>query len=63
MNGILLNHESIRPGPTFVTRKITVVVVRIKNGLQECRYRGNLDSKRDWSHAKDYIEVMRLMSS
>jgi len=61
VNGILFNHESIRRGPTFVTRKITRAVARIKNGLQDCLYLGNLDSMRDWGHAKDYIEAMYLM--
>jgi len=61
VNGILFNHESIRRGPTFVTRKITMAVARIKRGLQECLYLGNLDSKRDWGHAKDYVEAMWLM--
>lgn len=61
VNGILFNHESIRRGPTFVTRKITMAVARIKRGFQECLYLGNLDSKRDWGHAKDYVEVMWLM--
>jgi GDPmannose 4,6-dehydratase len=57
----LFNHESIRRGPTFVTRKITRAVARIKLGVQECLYLGNLDSMRDWGHAKDYIEAMYLM--
>lgn len=61
VNGILFNHESIRRGPTFVTRKITMAVARIKRGLQECLYLGNLDSKRDWGHAKDYVQAMWLM--
>lgn len=61
VNGILFNHESIRRGPTFVTRKITMAVARVKRGLQECLYLGNLDSKRDWGHAKDYVEAMWLM--
>jgi GDPmannose 4,6-dehydratase len=61
VNGILFNHESIRRGPTFVTRKITMAVARIKRGLQDCLYLGNLDSKRDWGHAKDYVEAMWLM--
>lgn len=60
-NGILFNHESPRRGPTFVTRKITQAVARIKSGLQECLYLGNLDAKRDWGHAKDYVEAMWLM--
>lgn len=57
-NGILFNHESERRGETFVTRKITRAVVRIKIGTQECLYLGNIDSKRDWGHAKDYVEGM-----
>jgi len=60
-NGILFNHESPRRGRTFVTRKITVAVCRIKEGLDKCLYLGNLDSKRDWGHAKDYIEGMWMM--
>mmetsp|Transcript_17207 Transcript_17207/g.52292 ORF Transcript_17207/g.52292 Transcript_17207/m.52292 type:complete len:357 (+) Transcript_17207:91-1161(+) len=60
-NGILFNHESPRRGPTFVTRKITRAVVRIKTGKQDCLYLGNLDAKRDWGHARDYIEGMWLM--
>lgn len=61
LNGILFNHESIRRGPTFVTRKITMAVARIKLGLQDCLYLGNLDAERDWGHAKDYVEAMWLM--
>lgn len=61
VNGILFNHESGRRGETFVTRKITMAAARIKKGLQECLYLGNLDSKRDWGHAKDYVEAMWLM--
>jgi GDPmannose 4,6-dehydratase len=61
VNGVLFNHESIRRGPTFVTRKITMAVARIKSGLQKCLYLGNLDAKRDWGHAKDYVEAMWLM--
>ena len=61
LNGILFNHESIRRGPTFVTRKITMAVARIALGLQDCLYLGNLDSERDWGHAKDYVEAMWLM--
>lgn len=57
-NGILFNHESPRRGPTFVTRKITRAVARIHKGLQKRLYLGNLDSKRDWGHAKDYVEGM-----
>lgn len=57
-NGILFNHESPRRGETFVTRKITRAAVRIKLGLEEKLYLGNLSSKRDWGHAKDYVEGM-----
>jgi GDPmannose 4,6-dehydratase len=60
-NGILFNHESPRRGPTFVTRKITRAVARIKNGLQDCLSLGNIDSKRDWGHARDYVECMWKM--
>jgi len=60
-NGILFNHESPIRGETFVTRKITRAVARIKLGLQEILYLGNLDSKRDWGFAKDYVEAMWLM--
>ena len=60
-NGILFNHESPRRGETFVTRKITMAVARIMAGLQECMYLGNLDAKRDWGHARDYVECMWLM--
>mmetsp|Transcript_5694 Transcript_5694/g.17166 ORF Transcript_5694/g.17166 Transcript_5694/m.17166 type:complete len:377 (+) Transcript_5694:72-1202(+) len=60
-NGILFNHESPRRGPTFVTRKITRAVVRIKEGKQDCLYLGNIDAKRDWGHARDYVEGMWLM--
>ena len=60
-NGILFNHESPLRGETFVTRKITRAVARIKLGLQDCLYLGNLDSKRDWGHAKDYVKAMWLM--
>jgi GDPmannose 4,6-dehydratase len=60
-NGILFNHESPRRGETFVTRKITRAVVRIKEGLQEKLYLGNLDAQRDWGYAKDYVEAMWLM--
>ena len=60
-NGILFNHESPIRGETFVTRKITRAVARIALGLQDCIYLGNLDAKRDWGHAKDYIEAMYLM--
>ncbi|MBQ8635700.1 GDP-mannose 4,6-dehydratase [bacterium] len=57
-NGILFNHESPRRGETFVTRKITMAATKIKVGLQEKLYLGNLDAKRDWGHAKDYVEGM-----
>lgn len=60
-NGILFNHESPRRGPTFVTRKITRAVARIVNDLQDVLYLGNLDSKRDWGHARDYVECMWKM--
>ena len=60
-NGILFNHESPLRGETFVTRKITRALARIKLGLQDCLYLGNLDAKRDWGHAKDYIEMQWLM--
>ncbi len=60
-NGILFNHESPRRGETFVTRKITRAVGRIKHGLQDKLYLGNLDSKRDWGFAGDYVEAMWLM--
>ena len=60
-NGILFNHESERRGETFVTRKITRAVGRIKHGLQRELYLGNLDSKRDWGHAADYVEAMWRM--
>ena len=60
-NGILFNHESPRRGETFVTRKITRGLARIKLGLQGCLYLGNLDAKRDWGHAKDYVEMQWLM--
>lgn len=61
VNGILFNHESERRGETFVTRKITLAAARIACGLQEKLYLGNLDSKRDWGYAKDYVECMWLM--
>jgi len=61
VNGILFNHESPLRGETFVTRKITRAVARIALGLQEKVYLGNLDAKRDWGHAKDYVKVMWLM--
>ncbi len=60
-NGILFNHESPRRGETFVTRKITMALARIKNGLQDKLYLGNIDSKRDWGFAGDYVEAMWLM--
>ncbi len=60
-NGILFNHESPRRGETFVTRKITRAATRIKLGLQDRLYLGNLDAKRDWGYAKDYVEAMWLM--
>ncbi len=60
-NGILFNHESPMRGETFVTRKITRALARIKLGLQNCLYLGNLDAKRDWGHAKDYVEMQWLM--
>jgi GDPmannose 4,6-dehydratase len=60
-NGILFNHESSRRGPTFVTRKITRAVARIVGGIQEKLYLGNLEAKRDWGHAKDYVECMWKM--
>jgi GDPmannose 4,6-dehydratase len=60
-NGILFNHESPRRGEIFVTRKITRAVGRIKLGLQDKLYLGNLDAKRDWGHARDYVEAMYLM--
>src|SRR4249920_2699181 len=60
-NGILFNHESPIRGETFVTRKITRALSRIKLGLQDCLYLGNLDSKRDWGHARDYVEAMWLV--
>ena len=61
VNGILFNHESPRRGETFVSRKITRAVGRIKAGLQDRLYLGNLDAKRDWGYAKDYVEAMWLM--
>jgi len=60
-NGILFNHESPIRGETFVTRKITRALSRIKLGLQDCLFLGNMDAKRDWGHAKDYIEMQWLM--
>ena len=61
VNGILFNHESPIRGETFVTRKITRAVARIALGLQDELYLGNLDAMRDWGHARDYVEAMRLM--
>jgi GDPmannose 4,6-dehydratase len=61
VNGILFNHESPRRGETFVTRKITMAVAAIKAGLQKHLYLGNLDSKRDWGYAPEYLEAMHLM--
>jgi len=60
-NGILFNHESPIRGETFVTRKITRALARIKLGLQECVWLGNLDARRDWGHARDYVEMQWLM--
>jgi GDPmannose 4,6-dehydratase len=60
-NGILFNHESPMRGETFVTRKITRALARIKLGLQDCLFLGNMDAKRDWGHARDYIEMQWLM--
>ena len=60
-NGILFNHESARRGETFVTRKITRAVARIKAGLQGKLYLGNLDAQRDWGHAPDYVRAMQLI--
>ena len=60
-NGILFNHESPRRGETFVTRKITRAVARIALGLQEKFFLGNLDAKRDWGHAKDYVRMMWMI--
>lgn len=60
-NGILFNHESPVRGETFVTRKITRALARIKLGLQDCLYLGNLNAKRDWGHARDYVEMQWLM--
>lgn len=61
VNGILFNHESPRRGPTFVTRKISRAAVRIRAGVESCLYIGNLDAKRDWGHARDYVECMWRM--
>ena len=60
-NGILFNHESPTRGETFVTRKITRALARIKVGLQDCLYLGNMNALRDWGHARDYVEVQWLM--
>src|SRR5512139_131848 len=60
-NGILFNHESPLRGETFVTRKITRAVARMALGLQDCLYLGNLDARRDWGHARDYVEMQWLM--
>jgi GDPmannose 4,6-dehydratase len=60
-NGILFNHESPIRGETFVTRKITRALAKIKLGMQDCLYLGNLNAKRDWGHARDYVEAMWLM--
>ncbi|MGE5745715.1 MAG: GDP-mannose 4,6-dehydratase, partial [Solirubrobacterales bacterium] len=61
VNGILFNHESPRRGETFVTRKITRAVARIAAGLQDKLFLGNLDARRDWGYAKEYVEAMWLM--
>lgn len=60
-NGILFNHESPRRGETFVTRKITMAAARIVSGLQDCFYMGNIDARRDWGYAKDYVKMMWMM--
>ena len=60
-NGVLFNHESPRRGKNFVTRKITTGIADILNGKAECLYLGNLDAKRDWGYAGDYVEAMWLM--
>lgn len=60
-NGVLFNHESPLRGETFVTRKITIGLCNIKLGLQKCLFLGNLDAKRDWGHARDYVEMQWLM--
>jgi len=60
-NGILFNHESPVRGETFVTRKITRAIARIKRGLQDCLYLGNLNAKRDWGHARDFVEAQWLV--
>jgi GDPmannose 4,6-dehydratase len=61
VNGIMFNHESPRRGETFVTRKITRAVARIRAGMQECLYLGNLTARRDWGYAADYVQAMWLM--
>jgi GDPmannose 4,6-dehydratase len=61
VNGILFNHESPRRGETFVTRKITIAAAKIAAGLQNELWLGNLDSRRDWGYAKEYVEAMWLM--
>merc|ERR1711997_1407345 len=60
-NGILFNHESPRRGPTFMTRKVTRAVAAIHKGKQKCVWMGNIDAKRDWGHARDYVRMMWLM--
>jgi GDPmannose 4,6-dehydratase len=60
-NGVLFNHESPVRGETFVTRKITRALPRIKLGMQDCLYLGNLNARRDWGHARDYVELQWLM--
>ena len=60
-NGILFNHESPRRGETFVTRKLTIAVARISRGLQNCLYMGNVNARRDWGYAPDYVEMMWMM--
>ncbi len=60
-NGILFNHESPRRGETFVTRKITRALARIKLGIQGCLYLGNMNARRDWGHAKDYVRMQWMM--
>lgn len=62
-NGILFNHESPRRGENFVTRKITRTIAKIQLGLQDILELGNLDAKRDWGHAKDYVEVIYILCS
>jgi len=60
-NGILFNHESPRRGGTFVTRKITMAAARVSRGLQQCLYMGNIDAKRDWGYAPDFVQMMWMM--